>query len=176
MIENNYIFEINFKYDLKIIQLIALKNQFKRCPELALHQRHVSEEPYFVLIKKDFPFLSDIYNIYTIPGKGNIPMHVDSARNCAFNIPIKNTHESDTIFYKFNKNLSLKYDQDRVYDLVESDVEEVFRFTLIRPTLIDNSVPHEMINRSESPRIIMSWSVSKEYSFEDAKAFFKRIY
>ena len=174
MINNEYIYQPNIELDIDYIGKLVSNKQFKNQQCLAGHQRLVSDDAYMTSIKKRFPFLSKMYNIYTVYGKGNIPMHVDAARDCAFNIPIKGTEQSDTIFYKYAEDPLLEYNKERVYNLVKSNVEEVFRFTLLRPTLIDNAIPHEVINHGFATRLILSWSVNKEYSFEDAKALFEK--
>lgn len=174
MINNEFIYQPDIDIDLEYIKKMVTDNQFKHQKGLAGHQRMVSDDPYMSSVKKRFPFLSKMYNIYTVYGKGTIPMHVDAARDCAFNIPIKGTEQSDTIFYKFKEDPVLEYNKERVYNLVKSEVEEVFRFTLLKPTLIDNAIPHEVINHGLSTRIILSWSVNKEYSFEQAKELFKK--
>jgi hypothetical protein len=175
MINNEFIYQPNIKLDIDYISKLVANKQFQHQKGIAGHQRMVKDDPYMSSIQAKFPFLSTMYNIYTVYGKKNIPMHVDAARDCAFNIPIKGTEESDTIFYKFKDEPLLEYNKERVYNLVKSEVEEVYRFTLLRPTLIDNAIPHEVINRGIATRVIVSWSVKKDYSFTDAKALFEKI-
>jgi hypothetical protein len=96
-------------------------------------------------------------------------VHVDAARNCALNIPIINTENSHTIFYKTNNNLETKEISKRVYHLISSEVSEVFRFTLTEPTLINTKMPHGVLDSGNQNRIIMSWSVNDNYTYNDIK-------
>jgi hypothetical protein len=176
MINNEYAYEVSYNFDLDYIRQMVQRNQFKHRPELAGHQRLVEDDPYLVSLRKQFPFLSKMYNIYTVYGKGTIPMHIDAARDCAFNIPISNTVDSDTIFYRLkDETLEVEYSENRIYNVVKSPVVEMYRFSLLTPTLINNSVPHEVINHSVATRVILSWSVNKQHDFESAKAMFKKI-
>lgn len=175
MINNEYIYQPNIDLDLDYIKKLVSQKQFKSQNGLAGHQRMVKDDEYMTSIRNRFPFLSRMYNIYTVFGKGGIPMHVDAARDCAFNIPIMNTEQSETIFYNYAEEPVLEYNKERIYNLVKSPVKEVFRFSLTRPTLIDNAIPHEVINNSIATRVILSWSVNKEYSFTQAREMFEKI-
>jgi hypothetical protein len=108
-----------------------------------------------------------------LPPWRSIPLHVDANRGAAFNIPIDNTINSSTIFYEFVEDPIFEYDSKNIFNLVRSKVNEIFRFTLLEPTLINNSVPHMVVNNSNKARVILSWSIKKEYTFEQAKELFK---
>jgi hypothetical protein len=123
-------------------------------------------------IENKVPCLSYIYNIYTLPALKNIPLHVDAKRNAAFNIPIDNTEQSETIFYDYIESPNLQYDARNVYNLIKSKVKEIYRFSLLKPTIINNSIPHMVVNHSIKPRIILSWSLRKEYQFQDCLKYF----
>lgn len=164
------IFEPDIDLDLDKIKNVVFESQFSSDKTLdAEHHRIVSNYPYLKEIQTQYPFLSNTYNIYTLPGMRMIPLHVDAQRSAAFNIPIKNTKDSETIFYKYTEDPILEYDSKNIFNRIKSDVKEVFRFTLLKPTLIKNSIPHMVINNSIEPRIILSWSVNKEYTFEYAR-------
>jgi len=173
MNSTNLIYAPDVELDIEYIRTLVFDEQFKSQVGLAPHQRRVKDDHYMTSIRDQFPFLSELYNIYTIHSGKGIPLHIDAARNCAFNIPISGTEESDTIFYKLEDNVELEYDAARVYNLVRSPVTEIFRFVLLHPTLINNLIPHEVINRGISNRVILSWSVQQQYSFEHACVLFE---
>lgn len=174
MIDNNFIYEPNLDLDLNEIRKIVRTVQFNKIPEMAGHHRLVKNDPYLSSIKDRFPFLSPIFNVYTTQAKGQIPLHVDAKRNCAFNIPIANTEHSDTIFYEYVGDPLLQYNEKNVFYFINSPVNELYRFTLMRPTLINNSVPHKVLNNANAPRVILSWSVDDRYSFSEATELFKQ--
>jgi hypothetical protein len=165
-----FIFETDIDINLEKIKKIVFETQFSLDKNLSAgHHRIVSNHPYLKELQSQYPFLSDIYNIYTLPGKRNIPLHVDSQRSAALNIPINNTQDSHTIFYEYDEDPVLEYDSKNIFNLIRSRVKEVFRFTLLKPTLINNSVPHMVVNNSLEPRVILSWSINKEFNFKYAK-------
>lgn len=168
-INNEYVCELDEELDIVYLKEVIHKmnTNYKLLP----HQNLVDADEYLSSIRKKYPFLSSLFNVYqTAPGR-SIPLHVDSKRNCALNIPIMNTENSFTLFYKFKQgtNIELKHIPERVYDLIESPVEEAFKFTLTKPSLVNNSVPHKMLNFGDKTRIIISWSVQEQYSFEEIK-------
>jgi hypothetical protein len=168
-INNDYVYELIDNFDTTYLKEIIHK--MKTNYALLPHQNLVDHDSYLSSIRKKYPFLSSLFNVYqTAPGR-SIPLHIDSKRNCALNIPIMNTECSYTIFYKFKEDtdIELKHVPERVYDLIESPVEETFKFTLNKPSLVNNSVPHKMLNFGDKTRIIISWSVQEQYSFEDIK-------
>lgn len=168
------IFKPNIQLNLKEIKKIIFESQFSSDKNLdAEHHRIVSNHPYLQEIKSKYSFLSDTYNIYTLPGKRTIPLHVDAQRSAAFNIPIINTEESQTIFYEYVDYPILEYDPNNIFNRIKSKVLEIFRFTLLEPTLINNSVPHMVVNNSVNPRVILSWSICKEYNFDYARDHFR---
>lgn len=158
---NDYICEL--KIDLNFTEVEA------NSTELKSHQRLVKDNHSLAELHSKFPFLGSIYNIYVFPPKQGLPIHIDSARKCAINIPISNTLESATIFYKLEDPIILEHVEDRVYDKILSDSTEIFRFTLKMPTLINNTIAHSAINYSDSPRIVLSWGLKNNIDFNLAK-------
>jgi hypothetical protein len=166
MIANDFVFELSIDLDFKKIKDIVLENQFNIIENIASHQRLVKDSEYLSSMRDKYPFLCKEYNIYTIQGKRNIPIHIDAERSCALNIPIENTRHTSTIFYQLEDDTELEYVESRVYNLVKTPVKEIFRFSLIKPTIINNKVPHSVINYTANPRIVLSWSIQKEYDFK----------
>lgn len=167
-----YIYEPNLNLDYDYLKSLALKS--KSINANIQHHRSVYEDPYMTSILEKLPFLTQIYNFYNTSGGKTIPLHVDAKRNAAFNIPILNTNNSNTIFCNTLGEVKTEYVENRVYNLIKSDVTEVFRFTLLKPTLINTSVPHMVVNNGSENRIIISWSVSNKYTFLEAVELFKK--
>jgi hypothetical protein len=174
MIDNDFIYELTIDLDLEKITELVKKIQFNKMPDMAGHHRLVKNDPYMSSLKDRFPFLSPIFNIYTTRPFGQIPLHIDAKRSCAFNIPIEYTEESETIFYGLVGDPVLQYNPQNVFYFVNSSVKELFRFSLVRPVLINNSGPHKVLNHSKNHRVILSWSVHEDYTFEQAKELFKK--
>lgn len=170
MIDNEYAYTLPaIHFDLDKIKEIVAATVGIQIPGLASHQRPVENSSYLSNIKKQYPFLSDLYNIYNTSQNYITPVHTDALRNCALNVPIVNTENSHTVFYKFVGEEQTRFIRRRVYNLVESDIEEVFRFTLSEPTLINTKVPHGVLDHGSDTRIIMSWSISNNYTFAETK-------
>ena len=173
MIDNDYVYETNLGVDLDYFKNLALSKQNKNVEGLMNHQRLVKDDPYMESIRKQYPFLSNMYNIYTTREFNSMPIHIDAKRKCAINIPIQNTETSDTIFYELSGIPELEHVPKFVYHLVKSTAVEVFRFSLLKPTLINNSVPHSVVNSTNKERIIISWSISDQYDFDKVKNILK---
>lgn len=170
MIDNEYAFETNLEFDLPYLEQLV-SNAIKT-NNIKKHQRLVSQDHYLKSIKDQFPFLSPIWNFYDIFPFMHLPPHIDAARTCALNIPIRGTDGSSTIFYEPASELKLRYDEGRVLDWVDSDLKEVFKFELTKPTLIRNNLPHAVLN-GPNKRLILSWSVVTDYTFDQAKEIIK---
>lgn len=167
MIRNNFIYELSIDLDIEYITKLVFKKQKETISGKASHHRLVSDDPYMSSLLNKYPLLSPVYNIYNLPPYLKIPLHIDTDRSCAFNIPIQGTENTHTIFYN-GDNIKLEYDSNRIYDLVKSPVTEVFRNTLIRPLLINNTIPHEVTNDKDTMRITLSWSLQKGVTFQQA--------
>lgn len=173
MIDNQYIHELDIDLDFSYIIELVKKNQYKIIDGMASHHRKVSDDEYMTYVREKYPCLSQTYNIYTMqPGIG-LPMHIDARRSCAFNIPISGTDDSYTIFYEPVKDLTFDFDPVKIYNVITSEVVETFRYTLTRPVLINNSGPHRVDVKGSNDRVILSWSASPEFNFEQTKVFFK---
>ena len=176
MIDNDFVYELGIDWDLDEFRRIVSANCLP-VPGLQGHQRLVSTSEYMTSLQKKFPFLSNLYNIYrTTPGYSinSIVPHIDAKRKCAINVPIENTEDSFTIFSDFVGEPKLKFVPEFVYHRIESELTEEFRFTLSRPTLINNSVPHSVELNSNKIRVILSWSISDKYDFQDIKNLLKQ--
>jgi hypothetical protein len=166
MEKNNFICELDLKLDINYLKEMVLEKQDANF-KLAPHHRLVKNDSYLTKIKNQFPFLSPIFNVYKFPSGKGLPVHIDGDRFCSINIPIYNTENSNTIFYDMDNNSRLEYDEQRILHYVKGSATEAFRFTLTRPTLINNTKPHSVMNNSLDTRIIISWSILKPMTFEE---------
>jgi len=165
VIRNNFICELDITISNKILKDVIDTDQLVN--GMFKHQRLVENNKHLANIRNQYSFLSPVYNLYKFEPEQIVPIHIDAGRFCAINIPICNTENSDTIFYEKNENAELEYDEKRILHYVKSPVKESFRFTLTRPTLIDTSFPHSVVNYGKETRIILSWSISKPLTFEE---------
>lgn len=172
MIDNQYIHELDIDLDMAYLTTLVMRLQSVTVPGLAKHHRVVADDPYMQSIRNEIPILADLYNIYTIEPKSSIPLHVDTGRSAAFNIPISGTEYSDTIFYNYTETMQLERTLVNIYDMVTSGVKETFKFTLMRPALIDNTGPHAVLNNGIVSRVSISWSFRAGVTFEQAKDVF----
>jgi|688.fasta_scaffold240852_3 hypothetical protein len=160
---NQYIYFPNLDLDLFLIKEIVIKNLNLSIPTLASHQRLVDNEPYLISVRKKYPFLNRMYNIYPTPANHKTPIHICPERGCAINIPIEYTEDSHTVFYKITGEQNLIRNQERIYDVIPGEVVELFRYTLDRPTLMNTKIPHGVFTGPLRTRIIMSWSITDDY-------------
>lgn len=164
MIRNQFIYETNFEFDSQLLNNSLAIKQHNNGLRYFQYPHNLTD--YTKQIKEQFVFLSPVFNVYkSIPNLVG-PIHIDSHRSAALNIPIYGTENSSTIFYKHMSNLDMIYNPLQFYHLIRSQVDECFRFTLSRPTFINTTYPHSVIN-GPTPRAILSWSVNPEYTFED---------
>lgn len=163
MINEKYIFIPKMDLDIDKIKEIAFRNLYSLESTLATHQRYVDKEPYLVELRKEFPFLSNLYNIYPTPPGYTVPIHICPNRGCALNIPIQYTDDSYTVFYEPEGELEMTYSVPRIYHIIESEMKEVYRYTLTEPVIMNTKLPHGVFGGPEMTRIIMSWSIDSEY-------------
>jgi len=168
MIKNKFVYELDIDLDMEYITNLVMNKQNESVKGRAGHHRMVKDDPYMASLLNRYPLLSPVYNIYPMPPHIGIPLHIDTDRSCALNIPIEGTENTHTIFYSAGEDIVLEHDSKRIYDLVKSPVNEVYRHTLIRPLLINNTTPHEVTNNKNSKRITISWSFQKGVTFEQA--------
>lgn len=172
--DNPYIFSVpNSLFDFERLHEIAIRNLNAVSPGIAFHQRRTETEPYLMELRERYPFLSPLYNVSTSPPGWVTPIHYDSGRNCAINIPVSYMENSYTTFYEPVEPLEAEYIPFKVYHEVKSRVEKRFEFTLSHPVLINNTIPHGVIGGPLKDRTILSWSVSPKFKFEDIKEIIK---
>ena len=173
MIDNDYIFEFNLPVDLEYFKTLGLERKDQTVSGILPHQRLVKDDAYMSEIRSLYNFLSPVYNIYSTRPFNSMPPHIDAKRKCAINIPVQNTENTDTVFYTGDQ-MESEYVHACVYHLIKSPITETFKFSLSGPTLINNTVPHSVINNTDKERIIISWSIDETYTFEDIKSILKQ--
>jgi len=163
MINEKYIFKPNMDLDISKLKEIVTRNLYRFDPSLATHQRYVDQDPYLVELRDRYPFLSKMYNIYPTPAGYVVPIHICPGRGCALNIPIRYTEDSYTVFYKPKDRLEMTYSIPRIYNIIESEMIEVYRYTLTEPVIMNTRLPHSVFGGPKTTRIIMSWSIDPVY-------------
>lgn len=158
-----YILPLSESFNLKQIEYIVKKNYNVRVKGLGAHKREVKNEPYLVQIRKRYPWLSKFYNIYKWTNGASL--HIDPGRNCCINIPIT-ISDNETIMYEKIVESPNRIHNKYFHNVDRNTVEERFRFVLNKPLLFNTSVPHEVIGNDQL-RVTFSWSVRKEFRYED---------
>jgi hypothetical protein len=178
MIDNKYIYEVDLsKLDLDVNYFCNLVLRLNEGLEVHKLRFNAMEDAYTQSIYQKYPCLSPIINIYRISPNWTLEMHVDSNRQCALNIPIRNTKNTDTVFYEFAEEPILEHDSVKKVYNVKSKVVESFRFSMNNPVLINTvGSPHAVINHTDDYRITMSWSMKPEITFDQAKSIFLDSY
>lgn len=172
--QDNLIYFPNLDIDLVKVHESVIKHQNNRSLATASHHRLAKDDEYLSSIRDRYPFLAEKYNIYTTKPYTGLPVHTDAKRNCALNIPIRGTQLSHTIFYEPVGELVTEYNPTLIVNKIMSPVKEIYRFTLTQPVIINNTIPHEVINKSSNTRVILSWSIDSKYTFADAVEMIKQ--
>lgn len=97
-----------------------------------------------------------------VPGKTVYDWHIDNGRNCAINFPIINNSKAMTIYKEFDK-------KQNFFSCEEVD------YTNFRPTILNTTYPHCVINTCSSERVILTVSVDKDALYEEVKLFLETL-
>jgi|TARA_B100000953_G_scaffold232273_2_gene193700 hypothetical protein len=136
----------------------------------------VESDEYLKSIRDKFPKLFPYIKIMKMD-KGRWPAHIDTSRQCAINIPIQNCNYSkitrfgkngkvvESLVTKFG-NIEQEWHSHEYITFVEEQ-EMDFQFSMQVPTLINTKTPHQVINFTDTKRVILSWSYDD--TFEQAK-------
>ena len=170
MSPSDYIFELDWELDInKLIKLVNSPIE----PDMKPHQRSVEFDPYLISLREKFPILSPTWNIYKFKPYEGLPPHIDGKRKSAVNIPLVGSENSITKFFSSVDKVVSYYDETKVLHAITSELKEEFRFTLLKPTLINNSVPHS-VRAGPRTRIIISWSIS-DLDFYESREYFSSV-
>lgn len=124
----------------------------------------IDKIPELILLHKHYPFFNREISIFKVDGQhsdnNNWPIHIDSGRRSALNIPLLNCNaKSITSFYEepilFKNNL-VPIEEYHI-SIVTGTLNIVEEFSLLKPTLINTAMPHSVKNNGTGYRIIMSW-------------------
>jgi hypothetical protein len=143
---------------------------------------HVDDDVNFKTIKRKYPKLSSTLKLMKC-SKGSWLTHVDKHRISAINIPVFNCDETKiTRFFTGGQEVeSIEGSFGEIYREWKSneyltyikDAENLFDHILTVPTLVNTSKPHNIINNSNSIRVMLSWEYQD--TFENAEADFERF-
>jgi len=173
---NKYIYYPSINFDMVKIRDIISRNLNAEITGFATHQRKIETEPYLLTLQEQYPFFSNLYNIYTTPPGYRTPIHICPGRGCAVNIPITYTEDSHTIFYEIKDSAKTTHIEERIYEVIkEEDAVEIFRYTLDRPTLMNTQLPHGVIGGPSKSRTIMSWSINLDWNYEKTKIYLESL-
>jgi hypothetical protein len=168
-----YIYPLELNINFDIIRSLIMEEILKMPPTgLLYHQRFIDNKPYLIEIQRKYPILSNSFNIYYLSGGKKIEPHIDSDRFVALNIPIRGVKGTATIFYSSPSYLET-HNKSYIYDAINGDLKEEFRFCLDTPTLLNTKHIHSVDNPNNKTRIVMSWNIISGYSYEDAVEWFK---
>ncbi len=172
MLNNNFVYETPDFLDIAYIRNVVMQKLATDFVTKGYVRINVADDEYLSGIRARLPFLGDWLNIYHTPPKGYIPFHIDGHRKAAFNIPISGCDAtSQTIWYEPlpGTEFVLRYKEDERHYRIEGERVEVYRFALVRPTLIRNDVAHDVKRYDATEtRIIASWGCAG--TFDECKA------
>ena len=164
LIDNDYIKELPIELDIEKLKDVVNKAYGTS----RNHQYMVTDYPYLQQIQKAIPILGWRWNIYKFPPHKGLGVHIDARRKACINIPISGLNGSVTSFYREQDFMDTVYDPAKVLYNIQDSLEEVFSFTLRRPTLIRNTAPHSAY-AGEEERVIISWGLRDDIGFFKAK-------
>lgn len=177
MLNNFFVYETPDFLDVQYVRNLVIEKLKTDFVKQGYVRIDTEQDEYLTSVRKQFPFLGTWLNIYHTPPKGYIPFHIDGHRLAAFNIPIDGCDEtSQTIYYEPapGTEFKLTYKEDERHYRIEGTPVEIYRFALVRPTLIRNDVAHDVKRfNATSTRIIASWGVSG--TFEECKEAFIKV-
>lgn len=125
------------------------------------------------------PRLISVLKLYKVE-PGLCAAHLDNHRQCALNIPVFNCNDGTlTRFYKNYKTVSEKwlesfgahgpatwYSDD--YITYIDGGELAYQFSLTAPTIMNTTIPHDILNTTKTYRLMWSWSFEPDCSFSNA--------
>tara|TARA_B110000503_G_C7155457_1_gene417111 strand:- start:1584 stop:2150 length:567 start_codon:yes stop_codon:yes gene_type:complete len=131
----------------------------------------VLNHPYLIEVKLKYPSLSNQIKFMKSTA-GSWPVHTDSHRRCAINIPIANTKDTITSFYtggtpvahidaEFGNTHNVWYSNEYLTYIINAKKD--FDHVLQIPTIVNTTMPHGIVNSGTRPRIICSWAFTTSY-------------
>lgn len=139
----------------------------------------VTADEYLNSIRQQYPNLADKIKLMKC-GQGSWPIHIDRHRLSAINIPVTNCDNTktskfyrngtvvDSIVATFGSVTDIWYSNE--YLSYVQDAELAYEHVLTVPTLTNTKTPHQIVNNTETTRVIFSWAYNE--NFEQAKQVF----
>ena len=134
----------------------------------------VTDYVFLSQLQSKYPNLADTIK-FLKSSKGTWPIHCDTHRQTAINIPLRNTNNTFTVFHEGGTSVDSVYAQfgnvlqewfSNKYITYFNDSVEVYREVLDCPTVVNTSKPHGIINNGDKTRWICSWAYNG--TFEQA--------
>lgn len=129
----------------------------------------VSETPELWTLKKSLSFMSEQISVFRVEANETWPIHVDVNsrgrvdRRSVLNLPLfVSPFDADTVYYRALVDRTDDADP-RYRQFYPQDVEEIERFSVDGPTIMDVTVPHSVINKENRPRLMLSWGCGLVY-------------
>lgn len=101
-----------------------------------------------------------------------LPAHIDNGRKVALNIPVKGDFTT-TGLDLYSTDVASTHDVNGATGF-KGQADHVATVNCTVPYLVDTSVPHGTSNPTDAPRIILSITFNKEYSFTDIFTLYKQ--
>lgn len=131
----------------------------------------VRDHEYLIKLRSKYPGLADQIK-FMKSSQGSWPVHSDTHRKCAINIPLFNTEHTTTDFYEggsfvesvedfFGDIWGTWYTNEYLRYVSNADIK--YRHVLNKPAIINTAAPHGISNNGDVPRIICSWAYSGTY-------------
>ena len=106
--------------------------------------------------------------------KGSWPIHIDAHRSSAISIPVTNCDNTKTTKFFTGGEIAEKiYDQfgdkkgiwqSNEWLTYVENAELACEHATVMPTLINTKVPHQIVNSTDSIRVIFSWAYEAPYA------------
>jgi hypothetical protein len=140
------------------------------------------------LIRTKYPFLSDGGLILKIKPECSTAIHIDGTvyspekqRNGSLNIPISGcTNECVTEFFDndlndfHNANGTLSVSRHLKSGIVP--IKSIYQYSLIDKAILTHpQIPHRVVNRSNTTRVSVSWSVNFHLNWEQNLDYFSKF-
>ena len=132
---------------------------------------NVHDLPVLDCLHSTYPFFNSEVSFFSVDGSSNItnkwPIHIDSGRRSALNIPLLNCDMQSTTYF-FSEPEPFRNRIEPIHDFhisaVHGSLNLVDQFSLIVPTVINTSIPHTVHNYGIGKRIIFSWGSMLSFS------------
>ena len=133
----------------------------------------VEADDYLKGIRDKYPKLKNHIKLMKC-SKGSWPIHIDAHRSSAISIPVTNCDNTKTTKFFTGGEIAEKiYDQfgdkkgiwqSNEWLTYVENAELACEHATVMPTLINTKVPHQIVNSTDSIRVIFSWAYEAPYA------------